>query len=143
MFELFLVYCWLKIEAIHYLVGVSAFIFVLFGMWKYVYYFSTYLSAKMTSSSDTERDQKAAKEFLENPESYYQKYTKWGSTFIVVGIITIGLSNLMPTQKELSILIATGYTVKAIKSPEVQKMVALAKGMANDWMDAELKNRGK
>lgn len=45
----------------------------------------------------------------------------------------------MPTQKEMSILVATGYTMKVIDSPEVQKMVLVAKGMANDWMDEKLK----
>lgn len=144
MFELFLVYAWLKIETITYMIEAFGIILMIAGVVKYILYNFTYSNAK-NKANDSEYctidEREEARSFIANSENHFKEYTKWAILLIVFGVMTVGVSKMMPTQKEMSILVATGYTMKVIDSPEVQKMVLVAKGMANDWMDEKLKKQ--
>lgn len=144
MFELFLVYAWLKIGTITYMIEAFGIILMIAGVVNYVIYNFKYSNANnKAKDSDycTIDEREEARAFIANSENHFKEYTKWAIPLIVFGVITIGVSKMMPTQKEMSILVATGYTTKVIDSPEVQKMVLVAKGMANDWMDEKLKKQ--
>jgi hypothetical protein len=64
--------------------------------------------------------------------------TRWKPTVKIIswtfGIVSI-LSVILPSQKQAAILVATYYTASAVQSPEVQKVVTLAKSMANNALD--------
>lgn len=49
--------------------------------------------------------------------------------------VVFALSVVMPSQKQAAILVATYYTASVVQSPEVQKVVTLAKSMANNALD--------
>lgn len=49
--------------------------------------------------------------------------------------VVFALSVVIPTQKQAAILVATYYTASVVQSPEVQKVVTLAKSMANNALD--------
>ena len=63
---------------------------------------------------------------------------RWKPTVKIIswafGIVSI-LAIIIPSQKQAAILVATYYTASVVQSPEVQKVVTLAKSMANYALD--------
>lgn len=62
---------------------------------------------------------------------------------MAIYFLLFAVSSLAPTQKEAAILVATYYTASAIQSPEVQKVIVLAKAMANQSLDEAIEKHTK
>jgi amino acid transporter len=80
--------------------------------------------------------------FFRAIDNYYEDEPiitlRWKPTVKIIswtfGIVSI-LSVILPSQKQAAILVATYYTASVVQSPEVQKVVTLAKSMANNALD--------
>ena len=60
-----------------------------------------------------------------------------------VSAIVFSMNFFLPSQKDAAILVATYYTASVAQSPEVQKVVTLAKTMANNTLDEAISKAQK
>lgn len=121
----FLMYLWLKLDAI--LSIFAAMIFVYCGF-RLIHWFSI---ATETPWSNEER---IAKEF--RMKDFIDKF--WGRVTKV--IVALFILAAVPTSNQTAVLVATSYAENAIQSQEGQKVVQLAKLKANKYLDEQIKS---
>jgi hypothetical protein len=112
--ELFLLYAWMKID------GVIIFFHGAIGVIVAVWVFWCFLRLIDMGQGDIPK----------------MGFYKWILGFFLT--ISILISALMPTSKQLAALVAGHYALRVIESPEVAKIVQLARKKANEYLDEEL-----
>ena len=115
--ELFLLYCWLKLDSILMMLWISLFITAI------VLIFAT--AHRMDISED------------ENPEAvlFRKQHTKAYKSWFALALFAL----LLPNSTNVAVLVAGSYAIDFVKSPEGTKVSALIRGKANEILDAELK----
>lgn len=117
--EVFLVYLWLKVDSLLTLLFVIA--LLLFVLTSVFYSFG-----RMDCYQD-EKDDFIAKHWGNAKKAYK------------IGMVLLISSLMIPSSKEIAILVGTSYAVDFAKSPEGAKIGQLIRKKANDFLDEELK----
>lgn len=121
--ELFLLYLWLKLDSF----GLVLCLFFMVGL--LIYGFSWIIR---TGSYYSDKDS--------------QIKIKAKQKLILVGTMGCLVASLvLPSSKDVAILVAGSYALDLAKSPEGAKVATLLRGKANELLDAEIKklNPGK
>lgn len=117
--ELFLLYIWLKLEAISLLLLLLA-----CG--------SACMAVVSAIAMDTS---------LSDPDRVQTQKT-WGkrrNRFFVAAIPLLILSALVPSKTDVAVLVGASMAIKFANSPEGEKVSALLRGKVNEILDEELK----
>lgn len=118
--EVFLVYLWLKVDSLLTLMFcVALSLFVLTSLF--------YSFGRMDCYYQDEKDDFIA-EHWGNAKKAYK-----------IGMVLLILSLMIPSSKQIAILVGTSYAVDFAKSPEGAKIGQLIRKKANDFLDEELK----
>lgn len=122
--DLFLVYLWLKLDSIG-----STLTLLCFGSGFMVAGVGLF---KLMCSVEGE--------LFENSQATLSKMLKWSSA--VFGL-AITLSTLLPSSKDVAILVGVHYVNKAIETPEAAKVQTLLRLKANEMLDKHIQEATK
>lgn len=117
--ELFLIYLWLKLDSF-----ITALVlFAGIGVFAYI---AGWLPR---SIEEFDRDEKGTMGY---------KFCYWHTKLILLISLSTVLSLLVPSSKEVAILVASSVAIDVAKSPEGTKIGQLLRGKANEILDTEL-----
>lgn len=125
----FLVYLWLKLDAVIAAVATSCFVYILF------------IFIKRVSDGDNTHDY----DKTYRPETYekamkniedFQKKLKKRMTIVALILFTCVM---IPNSNQMAVLAATHYTQELVQSEEGQKIVQLVRKKAAKYLDEQLK----
>ena len=120
--ELFVIYLWLKLD-LFIRIFIAGSLFAGIGI-SFIYAVSPPVTTK-------------------SKEDYYIKWSKPYKRFLLAISILFTFGVLLPSSKDLAILIGASYAVDFAKSPEGAKIGTLIRKKANDYLDEQLKEVAK
>lgn len=147
MFELFLVYLWLKIFTINnFLIGISVFGFLLVIAMMSIFDADREKAEEIVDAIDRKiisdrvgnSKRQWATEFKNNLVENTKIVKTRSNRILSIAVISFLIFLIAPTREQLSILIVSGYAISAIHSPEVEKIIVLARGVSNKWLDEQI-----
>jgi hypothetical protein len=121
--ELFLLYIWLKLEAIKAFLILICFVLIAVSAWSAVHisgYYEHYYGKDFVKQM-TDRRNKAFKYML----------------------VFLALVGIIPSKADVAILVGANYAFKAADTPEAQKVMTLIRNKANEMLDEQLKEEKK
>ena len=129
--EVFLVYLWLKLDSLLTILGVASAIS-----------FAAFILGWIPRSVEY-LDEKAKGDRFDEPSEIAQKFCKWHTRTLFIGIIFTFFGLVIPSSKETAILVGTSIAVDVAKSPEGAKVAQLLRGKANELLDEQIKKLEK
>lgn len=121
--ELFLIYLWLKLDGLVISLAIMAFVL---GLMVFIMLFPRLVD-----------------EWDVNPTDGEKVAIKWHKRSITLFVIMLCASVILPSSKDMAILVGSSIAIDAIKSPEGQKISVLLRGKANELLDAEIEKLKK
>jgi hypothetical protein len=113
--EVFLLYLWLKIDAIRWLL-MASFVVVIFP-----YLFFRFVYA------------------MEGGHGVEKPRTRW----LVLAVVLITAHTAIPNTGQTAALVAAHYVVKAAESPEATKLMQVLRKKANEYLEEQLEEAPK
>lgn len=124
--ELILLYLWLKLDTFGFALGV---VILVFGVAVLVF-------LVFTEQLFCQRAYSPTKDETAECADVRKIARKWGWV-LVFGLLPLFL--LMPSSKQVAILVGASYALDLSKSPEGQKVVTLIRAKANQLLDEQIK----
>ncbi len=127
--ELFLIYLWLKLDSlVAFCVITSIILLFAYGI----------LWGPRSAESLDSRVKNYPEEF-----PLAVKLIKWHPRILVVGLVLSFLGGVLPSSRDVAILVGASVAIDVAKSPEGVKIGHLLRGKANELLDAELSKLNK